>query len=239
MTEKEWLRVTRLTPAPDLSEGKLKYRTPKLEAIKSRASARKLRLFAVACCRPLLHLMTDQLTQRAVEVAEQDADQLATKKEVDFARRQLKAEIRHNKRSMIAANGSEHRAIGWAIGWDQSKYALLADPYEAANNTIMSFEVGFRHEFVASCYTNWPFDVLMEIFGNPFSPAIIQVPWLSSTVLTLAHGIYNEKAFDRMPILADALQETGCDNEDILDHCRQSREHVRGCWVLDLLTGRT
>jgi hypothetical protein len=58
---------------------------------------------------------------------------------------------------------------------------------------------------------------------------------LTSTVISLANSIYEERAFDRMPILADALQDAGCDNEDILNHCRQPGEHTGGCWVVDLL----
>jgi hypothetical protein len=54
----------------------------------------------------------------------------------------------------------------------------------------------------------------------------------------LAEGIYQERAFDRMPILADALQDAGCDNEDVLTHCRQPGEHVRGCWVVDLVLNK-
>jgi hypothetical protein len=51
--------------------------------------------------------------------------------------------------------------------------------------------------------------------------------------------IYGERAFDRLPILADALEEAGCDNADILSHCQGPGAHVRGCWVVDLVTGRT
>jgi hypothetical protein len=79
---------------------------------------------------------------------------------------------------------------------------------------------------------------IREIFGNPFRPITLNPSWLTSTVLALANGIYEEKAFDRMPILADALQDTGCDNEDILNHCRGVEPHVRGCWAVDLLTDR-
>ena len=61
---------------------------------------------------------------------------------------------------------------------------------------------------------------------------------VASAVVALATSIYADKAFDRMPILADALEESGCENVDILLHCRIPGEHVRGCWVIDLLTGR-
>jgi hypothetical protein len=82
--------------------------------------------------------------------------------------------------------------------------------------------------------------LLHDIFGPlPFRDVPLNSDWLTSTVLALARGIYGEKAFDRMPILADALQDAGCDNDEMLSHCRREGwEHVRGCWVLDLLLGR-
>jgi hypothetical protein len=81
-------------------------------------------------------------------------------------------------------------------------------------------------------------NLIRDIFGNPFHPITLDPSWLTSTVQALASGIYEERAFDRMPILADALQDAGCDNEDILNHCRQPGEHCRGCWVVDLLLGK-
>jgi hypothetical protein len=79
-------------------------------------------------------------------------------------------------------------------------------------------------------------DLLREIFGNPLRPVELDPDWLTTDVLLLAQGIYDEKAFDRMPILADALQDAGCASDDVLNHCRDSAQvHVRGCWVLDLL----
>src|SRR5581483_3643837 len=63
--------------------------------------------------------------------------------------------------------------------------------------------------------------------------------WNDSLVRRLAQAIYDERAFDRLPILADALEEAGCTNADILNHCRQPGEHVRGCWVVDLLLGKS
>jgi hypothetical protein len=77
--------------------------------------------------------------------------------------------------------------------------------------------------------------LVRDIFGNPFRPVSFNPSWHTSTVIALAQGIYEDRAFDRMPILADALQDANCDNEEILDHCRQRGEHTRGCWVVDLL----
>jgi hypothetical protein len=80
--------------------------------------------------------------------------------------------------------------------------------------------------------------LVREIFGNPFHPVTLHQTWLTSDVLLLARGIYKERAFDRMPILADALQDAGCDSNDILSHCRGPGPHVRGCWVVDLVLGK-
>ena len=85
----------------------------------------------------------------------------------------------------------------------------------------------------------WQCRVFRDIFGNPFRPVSLNAEWLTSTVVALAEGIYAERAFDRMPILADALQDAGCDNDDVLNHCRDtSLTHVRGCWVVDLVLAK-
>jgi hypothetical protein len=83
--------------------------------------------------------------------------------------------------------------------------------------------------------------LLREFVGNPFRPVRVEPAWLrwaGGTVVKLAQAIYEERAFDRLPILADALEEAGCDNGDILAHLRSPGPHVRGCWAVDLLTGR-
>src|SRR5262245_7375188 len=80
-----------------------------------------------------------------------------------------------------------------------------------------------------------------EIIGNPFRPPAVDMDWLAwndGTVRKIAQAIYVERAFDRMPVLADALEDAGCDDADLLRHCREPGEHVRGCWVVDLLLGK-
>jgi hypothetical protein len=78
------------------------------------------------------------------------------------------------------------------------------------------------------------------IYGNPFRPTpSIDAAWKMRTVATLAQSIYNDRAFDRLPILADALEEAGGRDAEILAHCRQPGPHARGCWVIDLLLGKT
>jgi hypothetical protein len=81
-----------------------------------------------------------------------------------------------------------------------------------------------------------------EVVGNPFRPAPALDPaWLSwngGTVPKLAEAIYDERAFDRLPVLADALEDASCADPDLLGHLRGPGPHVRGCWVVDLLLGK-
>jgi hypothetical protein len=84
-------------------------------------------------------------------------------------------------------------------------------------------------------------DLVREIFGNPFRPAVIEPAWLAwgdGIAGQLAQGIYEDRAFDRLPILADALIDAGCRDDALLDHLRSSGPHVRGCWALDLVLGK-
>ena len=76
------------------------------------------------------------------------------------------------------------------------------------------------------------------VCGSPFRRAVLDSQWRTFTVVALARGIYEDRAFDRLPILADALQDAGCESEDILNHCRGPGPHVRGCWVVDLVLGK-
>ena len=81
--------------------------------------------------------------------------------------------------------------------------------------------------------------LIRDIFGNPFRPVPADPRWLTPTVVALADAIYAGRMFDRLPVLADALEEAGCDNADILTHCRGDGPHVRGCWVVDLVLGKS
>jgi hypothetical protein len=80
--------------------------------------------------------------------------------------------------------------------------------------------------------------LLRDIFGNPFRPIAFDPRWRTSDVLGLARAIYDDEAFERMPILADALMDAGCEDEQVISHCRGPGPHVRGCWVVDLVLGK-
>jgi hypothetical protein len=80
--------------------------------------------------------------------------------------------------------------------------------------------------------------LLRDIFGNPFRPVRLDPRWLTSTVVELAQLIEAGRAYDRLPVLADALLDAGCDDESLLDHCRSAGPHVPGCWAVELVLGR-
>jgi hypothetical protein len=83
--------------------------------------------------------------------------------------------------------------------------------------------------------------LMHEIFGNPFRPIIVPEAWQSTNdgiAIKMAQSIYESGRFGDLPILGDALEDGGCDNAEILAHCRGGGDHVRGCWVIDLLLGK-
>jgi hypothetical protein len=81
---------------------------------------------------------------------------------------------------------------------------------------------------------------LREELTDIVAPAnIILAPaWITPTVIAMAGQIYNDRAFDRMPVLGDALEEAGCTVNEVLQHCRNGQEHARGCWVVDKVLGK-
>jgi hypothetical protein len=84
--------------------------------------------------------------------------------------------------------------------------------------------------------------LVREMWGNPFRPVEVDPLWLTwndGTISRLARSIDEQRTFDTLPILGDALEEAGCADPAVLEHCRASQAHVRGCWVVDLLLGRT
>ncbi len=110
-----------------------------------------------------------------------------------------------------------------ALGYDPDGLSQI--PPEQITETILSYHVH-------------PSRYIREVFGNPFRPITFSPSWRTSTAVTLAKQMYESRDFGAMPILADALQDAGCDCADVLDHCRGPGPHVRGCWVLDRVLGK-
>jgi hypothetical protein len=211
-----------------------------LEILKAHdASDRKLRLFAVACCRRIWDLLADEAREAAV-VAEAFADGLLDDAKRSDARKlaQRAAQGRGVIRTPAAPKW-ERRAASTAY------YATARQAMEAAwNAPQLGVEVlvwkqgGYgacdaaairQVEEVAQAV------LLRDIFANPFRPVIFDHFSLTAAVIALAQTIYDERDFERMPELAVELEAAGCTNNDILGHCRSQGPHVRGCWVLDLI----
>ncbi|MGF1581071.1 MAG: hypothetical protein ACFCD0_17030 [Gemmataceae bacterium] len=223
MTEKQWLACTR----PDWM----------LEHVRTKMSHRKLRLFAVACCRRTEQLFLDERCDTAVEVAELFADGLATQDE----RKQAAEGVRACRQGLSGLDES-YRAVRAAHL--AASFLCAAFPFESAQAalTFCPRAIGFmsedylttqRQEEELHC------QLLRDIAGNPFQKIRLDRTWLTSDTTLLAHAIYQRKRFGDLPILADALEEAGCTHEGLLAHCRENQTHVRGCWVIDLLLGNS
>ena len=209
-----------------------------------KASKRKQRLFACACCRRVWNAFVPPITIRIVTAAEAFAD--GELSDADLARvhstaRAVCQEARTESTDTSGYLTHIERAAANVTSQfvTVASYAREAAVHAAADLPVTGPEPGDEQlpEYVDELAAQA--DLVRDVFGNPFCSLEIQLEWLTETVLSLARGIYTDRAFDRMPILADALQDAGCDDEDILSHCREPREHARGCWVVDLLLGKS
>jgi hypothetical protein len=90
----------------------------------------------------------------------------------------------------------------------------------------------------ATAYADRVAPVVRDILGNPLRPAALDPEWLTADVRGLAAAAYEDRAFDRLPILADALADARCADEAMLGHCRDGSPHVRDCWVVDLILSK-
>jgi len=227
MTEAEWYSCT--DPERVLrwlnSQGKL--------------GGRKLRLFAVACCRRAWPLLTDERSRRAVEVAERYADGQASEEELttagtaawDAARERLRQKFESAEVCGAAA---------------RTTWLPEADFYGFWQASVFLSEI--RRAFAAG-QGDLQCAMLRDLVVNLFGDApVISPPWLAwneGRVPTLAHALYEERCLPegtldsaRLAVLADALEEAGCTEKPVLSHLRAPGPHVRGCWAVDRLLGK-
>lgn len=193
--------------------------TKMLEFLRGKVSDRKLRLFACAYYRRW-HDMSNKRSRQALEASEHFADRLITQ-------RQLMATCRIAETAAKKATLPRCGLASVAISGTDLDYMLRW----VGNNSVDTLRL------------------LWDIFGNPFrtitiAPAILT--WHDGSIPRLAQAIYDERqmpsgVFDpsRMNILADALLDAGCSDDEITQHCRSDKPHVRGCWVVDLLLGKS
>jgi hypothetical protein len=211
-------------------------------------SARKFRLFACECCRQVMNPFVPPLTVRAVTAAEAFADGEITAEALAQVREVV------SRAFQAASSGDRDRGTGYLsrllagctsvctvnqrLGTAEMAQDVCHATARAAADVPLFRTEGGDHppEYLAELAVQA--DLLRDIFGNPFREVAFDPAWRTSDVLAMAQGMYANRDFSAMPILADALQDAGCDDETILAHCREDREHVRGCWVVDLLLGK-
>jgi hypothetical protein len=191
--------------------------------------ARKRRLFVVACCHRIGEYLTTA-AKRAVEAAEGFADGAVNGWDLYLASRAVGyPKDEHRRRACMAARAA---SIPSGEGYDSSPGAA-ALAANVCGNPLAENDKQRRAECAAQAA------LLRDIFGNPFRPVTFSVEWRTDTAVSLARAMYDSRDFGAMPILADALKDVGCEDEAILNHCRDANQvHVRGCWVVDLVLGK-
>jgi hypothetical protein len=213
MTEEEWL--TGIDP------------TPMLKFLLGKVSARKLRLVSCGCCRAVWPLLIDKRSRIAVRKLEEYADNVGNE--------------RLRRDAYNTANAAYMSSLSSALPWAAACTVVCATDREVPpnlwGNLASALETPDRNDGY-QIERRLTICLLRDIFGNPFRPVVADPAWLTPTVVAIAEAIYRDRAFDRLPILADALEEAGCTDADLLLHCRQPGEHVRGCWAVDLVLGK-
>ena len=245
MTEQEWLACT----DPNSM----------LEFLRGRASERKFRLYLCGGCRQITHLFFRHQSFACVEVAERFADGRATQEELERAE--------WDAESPTFGYELDNGTFSYDAPYRKTVVPRLVEigalPESALDGDEWQVELAIRKRLLAAAELAWycglwspkPSERYWQlsyfidvdwtgrwlfdcIFGNPFRPVTVDPAWLTTAVVKLAQAIYDERRFQEMPILADALEEAGCTNADILHHCRSEGPHVRGCWVVDVILGK-
>lgn len=224
---------------------------------------RQLRLFMTACSRRTQKWFTHSCQYEALEIIDSFADGHASRDELASSRaavsrvaHELQVDMRNDSCEDDGHRGAAafHAAVAvaytaqvvestestltlFARSWD-----VCANATQAVHNAARIFDPPARLRLtqLADQIENRIQAALLRcIFGNPFRPVVFADSWRTETAVALATGIYEDRAFDRLPILADALEEAGCDHSDVLTHCRGRGPHARGCWVVDGVLGNT
>lgn len=206
-----------------------------LEAVRGKASDRKLLLFACGCCR---------LVEAQIPVA----GYLAKRLEGD-AGRSLSQDEKWSMLSVVSSAflGNLHPLISrflsgsdnepWQLAKNVSSLIRMMTPAQGHELTGEVLEISLGTEPPRKSFDQA--EVLREVVANPFRDIDFRPEWRTETVLGIAESIDEASAWDRLPILADAIQDAGCEIEYVLEHCRNSLlTHRRGCWVLDLVLNR-
>jgi|SRR5579883_450108 len=193
---------------------------------------RKVRLYSCACCRAANQLHQNAWVRKAIERGESYADGELADSTIERWRREA-------EKLWVSVRGFEplpHIAAVYLAVEDACRHTTDGH-YRWAWKRLSSRPESMGQHSEANVEAIL-LPLLRDIFGNPFRPVVFDPEWRTSAAVALAVQMYDSRDFGTMPILADALQDAGCDSADILDHCREPGPHVRGCWVVDLVLGK-
>jgi hypothetical protein len=185
-----------------------------LEFVRRTMSVRKKRLFACACCR-LVWESLPSYWRRALETSEAFIEGMASEE-------QLKADLDAAMNELDLLSDAA-QAVWWACNTSKG--------YDIAGGASYRVSIHDRKTLRTQAA------LVRDIF-QPFPHVKRKQRWADQKPQQIAQSIYADRAFEHLPILADALEEAGCTDAAILEHCRGPGPHIRGCWVVDLLTGR-
>ena len=214
-----------------------------LEYLHKRASERKRRLFAAACCRRIWHLLGDERSEAAVVMAERFAEGevgRAALLDAEGAAQDAYAVARDASESVaMEARNAVYCVVCSGVGWDIADVTAgaVVDAVVTGMKAPRKQRQSIQQDEIAAQVV-----LLRCVFGNPFRPVAFDPAWRIPLVKQLAQAAYEQRALptgelnaDRLAVLADALEEAGCNEQSALDHLRGPGLHVRGCWPLDLV----
>jgi hypothetical protein len=231
MTEDDWLASAGpeaiYRPNPSIQPNRmLQFLRVYRRADKTKNGRRKLRLFACACCRRFWPSLSEQ-SREALDIAERYADGEATKKDLGYAWRNS---VRQYGRGLRTADGCAGHVVEAGAMTAAALVPMVC--YSVVASTPKQ-----HHELWNELYQQAA--IIYDLFGSPFrttaADAASQIAVVDS-VRELAEHIYHSRRFDDLSDLAMKLEQAGCTDTDLLEHCRQP-EHFRGCWLVDALRG--
>jgi hypothetical protein len=221
MTEQEWLTGVDARPL-------VEHVHPH-----ARTRSRKYLLLNCACCRHLSPWFADVRLAEAIDRAERGADGGLTERTLTKWQ-EFVAAVR-------TMPGERSPAVVRATYAVQALYSDRRTSYPPNLHGWRALCVDYAlfDDDFASTAPGVGVALIRDVYGNPFRPVAFDPSWRTSTAVGVARQMYETRDFSGIPILADALQDAGCDSDDVLTHCRGDGVHVRGCWVVDLVLGKT
>ncbi len=234
MEEQEWLTTT-----DDLAM---------LRFLGDKSSVRKMRLFLCGCARASWERMPISWLRELVVEAEIIADADGDVERLQAANRELllffRSNLNENETVLLRQRMSELLSVYGTWDWDTTartgaiSFIQLVYAASFRNHMLPRLATTSAWRYARGELSTAACPLLRDVIGNPFRPVVFDPSWRTEHTVGIAAKMYEEREFAAMPILADALQEAGCEDAVILAHCREPGVHVRGCWVVDLVLGK-